>query len=107
MRTEILLLALIVGGFTWAFRALPLLLNPERLTSRASVAKLLAATGPAAIATLFVAGILPLLQPGSAQPLPLAGGTAAVLAVWFWRHSVVAATLAGSIAYGLVFAMTS
>lgn len=107
MRTEILLLSLIVGGFTWGFRALPLMLNPERLTSRAGVAKLLAATGPAAIATLFVAGILPLLQPGSAQPLPLAGGTAAVLAVWFWRQSVVAATLAGSAAYGMVFSLLS
>jgi hypothetical protein len=41
-----------------------------------------------------------LQSPGTA-PLPLLLGTAAVLAVWFARRSVVLATLAGAAACGL------
>jgi len=37
--------------------------------------------------------------------LPLAVGVATVVVVFRWRRSVVLATLAGSLAYGVAFAL--
>jgi len=73
-------------------------MKPDGMLSR-----FLAATGPAAIATLFVASVLPMVQ--GAVPLPMVVGTLAVIAVYAVSRSVVGATLAGSAAYGAAFAM--
>lgn len=100
MRPEILLLALMVGASTWAFRALPFRMDLSRLAPEGWLSRLLGATGPAAIAALFVASVLPALQGPLAGQGPLWGGAAAVIAVWFWRCSVVLATLAGAVACG-------
>ena len=102
MRAEVLALILAVGASSWAFRALPFRLDLSGLSPEGRLGRLLAATGPAAIATLFTASVLPMVAGG--LPLPLAGGTAAVLAVFAATRSVVGATLAGSIAYGALFA---
>lgn len=99
MRAEILTLALIVGAFTWAFRYLPLRVDLSRLPEGGRLSRFLAATGPAAIATLFTASALPFLSGG--VPVPFAFGTAAVLGVYLVSRSVVGATMAGSAAYGL------
>lgn len=99
MRAEILALALIVGGFTWAFRFLPTKLDLSTMAPDGFLARFLAATGPAAIATLFVASVLPMLAQG--MPLSLMAGTVAVLAVFAATRSVVVATLAGSVGYGM------
>lgn len=103
MRAEILSLALMVGAFTWAFRVLPTRADLSAIPEGGLLSRLLAATGPAAIATLFTASVLPMLRGG--VPLPLAAGTAAVLAVFAATRSVVGATLAGSVAYGALFAL--
>ena len=103
MRAEILTLALMVGAFTWAFRVLPTRADLSAIPERGLLSRFLAATGPAAIATLFTASVLPMVTGG--LPLPLAGGTAAVLAIFAATRSVVGATLAGSIAYGALFAL--
>lgn len=100
MRSEILNLALIVGAFTWAFRYLPIRANLLRRAEGGALGRFLAATGPAAIATLFAASILPMLQSGLS--LPLVGGTLAVLATFWARPSVIWATVAGALAYGLL-----
>jgi hypothetical protein len=99
MRTEILTLAMIVGAFTWAFRFFPTKLDLSTMAPDGLLARFLAATGPAAIATLFVASVWPMLAQG--VPLPLVAGTIAVLAVYAVTRSVVGATLAGSAGYGL------
>ena len=99
MRAEILTLALIVGGFTWAFRFFPTKLDLSTMAPDGLLARFLAATGPAAIATLFTASVLPMVQGG--VPVPLVLGTIAVLAVYAASRSVVGATLAGSAGYGL------
>lgn len=104
MRAEILTLALMVGAFTWAFRVLPTRADLSAMPEGGLLSRFLAATGPAAIATLFTASVLPMVQGG--MPLPLAGATAAVLAVFAASRSVVVATLAGSVAYGALFAFT-
>ena len=104
MRAEILTLALIVGAFTWAFRYLPLRADLSRLPEGGRLSRFLAATGPAAIATLFTASALPYLQ--GVLPLPLILGTGAVLAVFAATPSVVGATMAGSAGYGLTVWMT-
>lgn len=100
MRAEILILALIVGAFTWAFRFFPTRADLSALPKGGALSRFLAATGPAAIATLFTASALPYLQ--SDLPLPAILGTLAVLAVYGASRSVVGATMAGSAVYGLV-----
>ena len=99
MRLEILTLALIVGACTWAFRFFPTKADLSGLKPDGILARFLASTGPAAIATLFVASLLPMVQGG--VPLPLVIGTGAVLTVYAAMRSVVLATLAGSVGYGL------
>lgn len=102
MRGEILILALVVGVFTWAFRFFPTRADLTALPAGGWLSRFLAATGPAAIATLFTASALPLVQGGA--PLPLVAGTLAVVGLFALTRSVVAATLAGGLVYGLVFA---
>lgn len=104
MRAEIVTLALIVGAFTWAFRYLPTRADLSAMREGGALARFLAATGPAAIATLFTASVLPYLQGGVALPLIL--GTAAVIAVFALSRSVVGATMAGAAGYGLAVWMT-
>ena len=58
MRAEVVALALMVGAATWAFRYLPLRFDLSGLAPDGWLSRLLAATGPAAIATLFVASVL-------------------------------------------------
>jgi hypothetical protein len=99
MRLEILLLALMVGACNWAFRYFPTRLDLSGMKPDGILARFLAATGPAAIATLFAASVMPWLQGGVA--LPMVAGTVAVLVVFGLSRSVVAATLAGSVGYGL------
>jgi branched-subunit amino acid transport protein AzlD len=103
MRGEILLLALIVGASVWAFRCLPFRFDMSRMAPEGWLSRLLAATGPAAITALFVVSVLPLI--GGGQGLPFWAGTAAVAAVWLWQRSVVLATLAGALVYGLAVAL--
>ncbi len=101
MRIEILTLALIVGACTWAFRYFPTRADLSALPQDGWLARFLAATGPAAIATLFTASALPMVQGG--LPLPLALGTGAVFATFALTRSAVGATMVGSAAYGLGF----
>ncbi|MGB8815164.1 MAG: AzlD domain-containing protein [Paracoccaceae bacterium] len=107
MSADLLTMALIVGVFTWAFRFLPTRIDLSGLPADGILARFLAATGPAAIATLVAASALPMVMGKAAQWGPLAFGVAAVLAVYFWRKSVVQATMAGSVIYGVVFALVS
>lgn len=103
MRTEIVLLALMVGASSWAFRALPFRFDMSRLAPEGWLSRLLSATGPAAITALFVVSVMPLV--GGGQAWPFWAGTLAVILAWFWKRSVVLATLTGAFVYGLVFAL--
>ena len=104
MRAEILTLALIVGACTWAFRFFPTRMDVSALPEKGALARFLASTGPAAIATLFVASVLPEITRG--KPLgPFALGSLAILAVYWLTRSVVGATLAGSVAFGVALAI--
>ena len=101
MSWELLTVTLMAGAANWAFRALPILARTDRLAGGGWFGRFLAATGPAAITTLFVAAILPALTPELSRLLPVITGTLAVLAVYATRRSVVAATLAGALVHGL------
>lgn len=107
MNADLILLALIVGAANWAFRAMPVLLLRRDLPPGGTLARFLAATGPAAIATLFTASVLPQLWPVPRDALPLAAGVAATVLAFLPGRSVVTATLAGAAAYGLAFALTA
>lgn len=105
MNADLVLMAVLAGGANWAFRALPTLLLRREPHPGGMMSRFLAATGPAAIATLVVASILPQLYPAPRDLIPLAAGTAATVAAFLPRRSVVAATLAGATAYGLAFGL--
>lgn len=98
MTGELLAVALLAGAATWAFRVLPTLARTERLTPGGRMERFLAATGPAAIATLLVSAVLPMVN----QPLvPLVLGVGGVVAGFLASRSVVVATLAGALVHGL------
>lgn len=101
MNWDLLSVALMAGAANWAFRALPVILRSDRMAASGWLERFLSATGPAAIATLFVAAILPALSSELRALAPLAVGTLAVLGVFSARRSVVQATLAGALAHGL------
>ena len=106
MRSEVLLLALITGACTWAFRYLPLRLDLSDLKPDSVLSRFLAATGPAAIATLFVAEVMPYLQTPLTGQAPLVLGILAVLAGFAASRSAVLATMAGAVVFGVVSALT-
>ncbi len=105
MRPEVLEIALIAGACTWAFRFFPTRADLGRLAPHGLLAKLLNALGPAAIAALFVAELMPTLSQPLATQGPLAAGTLATLLVWALTRSVVGATLSGALGYGLALAL--
>jgi hypothetical protein len=107
MSGDLVLMAVLAGAANWAFRALPTLLMRREPHPGGVAARFLAATGPAAIATLVVASVLPQLYPVPRDLIPLALGTAATVLAFLPRRSVVAATLAGAAAYGAAFAMVA
>lgn len=101
MNTELLAVALLAGAANWAFRVLPTQARTDRLPPGGRLERFLAATGPAAIGTLFVASILPMLSTEAAALVPAISGTLAVVAVFIRFRSVVAATLAGALVHGV------
>ena len=102
MNHDLLIVAVLAGVANWAFRVLPMRMKPTDLPPGGMMARFLAATGSAAIATLFVASVLPTLYPVPKDTLALVLGTLAVVGVFAARRSVVGATLAGAVVFGTV-----
>ncbi len=102
MSVEVLILALLAGAANYAFRVGPMFLRAFRGPPEGLPGRFLAATGPAAIATLAAASLWPMLTADPGRAVPLAAGCAAVLGLWAWRRSVVVATLGGPVVHGLV-----
>lgn len=106
MNSDLLIVAVLAGAANWVFRVLPTRMKTADLAPGGLMARFLAASGPAAIGTLFVASVLPVLSLVPSGFVPQFLGTLAVVAVFAARRSVVAATLAGALAHGLtVWAM--
>lgn len=105
MRFDVLELALIAGGLTYLWRYMPLRANLGNMVPGSAQSRFLAATGPAAIATLFVAEMLPLLHATLQQQGRAMLGVLGVLLAYAWRKSVVFATLAGAVACGAAAAL--
>lgn len=101
MNWDLFAVASLAGAANWAFRALPILARTDRMAPGGWLERFLSATGPAAIATLFAASILPALVPDFLRLLPVATGTLAVLATFLARRSVALATLAGALVHGV------
>ncbi len=100
MRFDVLELALIAGVLTYLWRYLPLRVNLSDLPPGGPLSRFLASTGPAAIATLFVAEMLPVLHATLPQQSRALLGVLGVLLAYAWRKSVVFATLAGAVVCG-------
>ncbi len=105
MRADVLQLALLSGGLTYVWRYVPLRLTLGDMPKDGLLSRFLAATGPAAIATLFVAEMLPLLHGTQAVQGRAGVGVLAVILAFSWRKSVVFATLAGACACGVAAAL--
>jgi branched-subunit amino acid transport protein AzlD len=105
MNTEFLIITLLVGLGTWMLRFLPTRFMRGTGDPDAPLSRFLSATGPAAIAALYVGAILPMVSPDLQAIAPLVLGSTAVVAIYFWRRDVSLATLGGAIVYGIVFAM--
>lgn len=105
MNPDLILMALLAGAANWAFRALPTLMMRREPRPGGLASAFLASTGPAAIATLFTASILPALTPVRGDLLPVAAGVVATVLAFLPRRSVVAATLTGALVCGLVTAV--
>ena len=103
MNTDLLIIAVMAGVANWAFRYLPMRFNPSSGQPDSVVSRLLAATGPAAICTLFVASILPALMAMPKDAGALVAGLVAVVATFAATRSVAGATFAGAIAYAGAF----
>ncbi len=105
MNTEFVIVTLLVALGTWGLRYLPTQLMRGTGDPDAPIARFLAATGPAAIAALYVGAVIPMISPALADILPLIAGSAAVVALYLWRRNVTISTLGGAVVYGLVFAL--
>lgn len=105
MRTELIIVALAVGLGTWLFRYLPTRFGGVAPSDGGRLARSVESLGPAAIATLFVASILPAVTPGGSEVILALVGCAATLQVFRLRRNVVLATMAGAAAYGVAFAL--
>jgi branched-subunit amino acid transport protein AzlD len=101
--SDAILIAALAGAATWAFRFLPTRVDIARIPKDGALSRFFVATGPAAIAALLAASILPEIVPTLRQPISLVAGIAAVCAVFVGTRSVVMSTLTGSIIYGVIF----
>lgn len=105
MNTEFVIVTVLVGLGTWLLRYLPTRFMRGTGDPQAPLSRFLAATGPAAIAALYVGAVIPLLSIELDDIAPLLSGSGAVVAVYLWRRDVTLATLGGALAYGAVFAL--
>lgn len=105
MNTEFVIVTLLVGLGTWMLRFLPTRFMAGKGDPEAPLSRFLSATGPAAIAALYVGALIPMVSPNLEAIVPLIAGSGAVVALWFWRRDVAIATVGGAIVYGIVFAL--
>ena len=105
MAADLVILAVLVGGANWCFRVLPMVFPIAKAGGDGPVGRFLSATGPAAIATLFVASVLPEVQGGVPHP-NLIAGVAAVCGVFALSRSVAVSTVAGAVAYGVATSLS-
>ncbi|MFM2367610.1 MAG: hypothetical protein RIR95_2218 [Pseudomonadota bacterium] len=104
MRYEILILALLVGSCNWAFRYFPTRIDLNRLYNNSGLMGFIAATGSAAIASLFAASVMPSFGSGGwAEGFPAVAGLSAVIIAYGVTRQVIVASFAGALVYGLTF----
>lgn len=103
MRTDLVIVAVVVGLGTWLFRFLPTRIRSKSEVRSPRLTRAMESIGPAAIVTLFVASVLPDLVPGAQEvPLMLIGCATTVM-VFLIKRNVGLATMAGALAYGVAF----
>lgn len=105
MNLDLVIITLIVGVGTWALRVLPTKIDLSAGKPGGPVSRFLGATGPAAIAALFVVSFLPMLEPDASVLAPIAIGIGATVAGFLFRRDVALATFTGAIAYGIAYAL--
>ncbi|WP_437887212.1 L-valine transporter subunit YgaH [Phytobacter sp. V91] len=105
MRSEVLILGLLVGTVNYLFRYLPLRLRDgqSRPTRRGITGVLLDTIGIASICALLVVSTAPEVIHDSRRLLPTVIGFA-VLGLSFWKtRSIIVPTLLSAFAYGIAW----
>lgn len=105
MRTDLVIVAVVVGLGTWLFRFLPTRLRGMSEVRSTRLTRALESIGPAAIVTLFIASVLPDLAGGTQDLLPFLIGCIATVIAFLIKRNVGLATMAGALAYGVAFAV--
>lgn len=107
MNPELVIVAVVVGLGTWLFRFLPTRMRGLSGARGGWVERATESIGPAAIATLFIASVIPDLTSRDSGLIAFLSGAAATAVVFAGRRSVALATIAGAVAYGVAFALVA
>ncbi len=102
MNTSLVIMAVSVGLANWAFRAAPTKLDLARLKPGGLLNGFLESMGPAAIATLLVSAILPMVGGNIREMTALVLGLASVVALFYWKRNVIIATFGGAVFYAAI-----
>lgn len=105
MRTDLVIVAVVVGLGTWLFRFLPTRLRGRAGVRNPRLTSAMESIGPAAIVALFVASVLPDLAAGAQERLLILVGCVVTVVAFLFRRNVVLATMAGTVAYGVAFSL--
>ncbi|WJY15905.1 L-valine transporter subunit YgaH [Pectobacteriaceae bacterium CE90] len=106
MNTSILFIGLIVGTVNFLFRYLPLRLGASRVSSGLQHGKtglLLDSIGIASICALLVVSSVPDMLKQSEKVLPALAGFTILTLCFYTTRSIIIATLAGALCYGIAF----
>jgi len=103
MRTDLVIVAVVVGLGTWLFRFLPTRLRGMSGARNPRLTRAMESIGPAAIVTLFIASVLPDLVPGAQDRSLILIGCATTVLAFLLKRNIVLATMAGTVAYGVAF----
>lgn len=105
MNLSVVIIGLVVGTANYVFRYLPLRLGAKRKSSAGAgvISVLLDAIGVASICALLVVSSVPEVMRDQAKLVPTLVGFAVLTACFYRTRSIVIATLAGALCFGLAF----
>ncbi|WP_410013753.1 L-valine transporter subunit YgaH [Sodalis sp. C49] len=106
MHTSVIIIGLVVGAANYLFRYLPLRFGGGRKSAGPAGAwagRLLDGIGLASICALLVVSSVPEVLRAPAKLLPTLAGFAVLAACFYRTRSIVIATLAGALCFGLVY----
>ena len=106
MNSTVIVIGLVVGAANYSFRYIPLRFGrmPKQTNTTGNwVARILDGIGIASICSLLVVSSIPAVMHDSGKLLPTLVGFAVLAICYYQSRSIVLATLAGALSFGLVY----